>query len=97
MNEYDRHIASIELDKIPYQNISTKEQSTEEVAIQNIQIEILKKEISKLSEVQRRRIFLYFFHGMSLDEIAVIDNCTPQAIHKSIKNSIKILSYILKK
>ncbi len=97
MNEHDRHITDLSIDDIFYSNIYNKPKSLEEEAINNIELENLKKEISKLPEVQRHRFVLYFFYGMTLEEIAHLENCSPRAIKKSIDIALENLYRIFKK
>lgn len=94
LNEYDRHIDRFDIDETPYKKYSNKPQSLEEEILQNMLYNELKLEISKLPEIQRRRLVLYFFNDLTLQEIAIIDNCTPQAVKKSLDSSIKKLSML---
>lgn len=94
LNEYDRHIDHFDIDETPYKKYSNKPQSLEEEILQNMLYNELKLEISKLPEIQRRRLVLYFFNDLTLQEIAIIDNCTPQAVKKSLDSSIKKLSML---
>jgi len=94
LNEYDRHIDRFNIDETPYKRYSNKPQSLEEEILQNMLYNELKLEISKLPEIQRRRLVLYFFNDLTLQEIAIIDNCTPQAVKKSLDSSIKKLSML---
>lgn len=94
MNEYDRHIEHLCFDDTPYSRYADKALSLEEEILQHMFYEELKLEISNLSEIQRRRLLLYFFHDMTLQEIAIIDNCSPQAVKKSLDATIKKLSML---
>lgn len=97
MNEYDRHISNIDIEELPYFLVNNKPISVEEEAINNILAEELKNRISELPEIQRRRLVLYFFYDMTLAEIAIIENCSPQAVKQSIDISIKKLYDLLNK
>lgn len=94
LNEYDRHIDHFDIDETPYKKYSNKPQSLEEEILQNMLYNELKLAISKLPEIQRRRLVLYFFNDLTLQEIAIIDNCTPQAVKKSLDSSLKKLSML---
>lgn len=94
LNEYDRHIDRFDIDETPYKKYSNKPQSLEEEILQNMLYNELKLEISKLPEIQRRRLVLYFFNDLTLQEIAIIDNCSPQAVKKSLDSSIEKLSIL---
>lgn len=91
MNEYDRHIEHLDLLDVSYNKISIKSEGIEETIIKQDILEKLKKAISKLSDVQKRRLILYFFQDMTLQEIADMENCSPRAIKDSIDISIKKL------
>ena len=95
MNEYDRHIEHLDFDDITYQRIDAKPISLEDEVMNNIIHDCLKNEISKLPEVQKRRLVLYFFNEMTLQEIAIIENCSPRAVKDSIDISIKKLRNLL--
>ncbi len=77
-------------------NIS-KQLSVYETTILDIKNRDLHKAISKLSCTQQRRVMEYFFEGRKLKEIAVCDNCSLQAVHKSIKKALVKLQEILTK
>ncbi len=97
LNEYDRHISNIDIEELPYFLISNKPVSVEEEAVNNILAEELKNRVSELPEIQRRRLVLYFFYDMTLAEIAIIENCSPQAVKQSIDISVKKLYDLLNK
>lgn len=69
----------------------------DETAIRNIRNEDLHNAIKKLSDKQRNRVELYFFKGKKLREIGVLDNYSPQAVHKSLKRALLKLYRILSK
>lgn len=94
LNEYDRHIEHLSLEEVPYKKYSSKVLNLEEEILQNMLYNELKIEISKLPEIQRRRLVLYFFNDLTLQEIAIIDNCSPQAVKKSLDSSIEKLSIL---
>ena len=95
LNEYDRHIEHLTFEETQYKKYSNKVPSLEEEILQNMLYNELKLEISRLPEKQRRRLVLYFFNDLTLQEIAIIDNCSPQAVKKSIDSSIKRLGMLL--
>ncbi len=51
----------------------------------------LRKAFSKLTEVQKRRLTLYYKDKKSLSEIAKIENCSQVSVHESINGAIKKL------
>ena len=60
----------------------SKQLSIDETTIRNIRNSDLHQAISKLTQIQQRRVRMYFFEGQKLREIAVYENCSPQAVHK---------------
>lgn len=74
-----------------------KELSLDEIAIRNIKNEDLRNTIQELSAIQQKRVEMYFFQGKKLREIGAVDNCSPQAVHKSLKRALIKLYYILSK
>lgn len=95
LNEYDRHIDHFDIDETPYKKYSNKPQSLEDEVLQNMLYNELKLEISRLPEIQKRRLVLYFFNDLTLQEIAIIDNCSPRAVKDSIDISIDKLKKFL--
>ena len=49
----------------------------------------LKNSINQLSNVQKRRIKMYYFENMMIEEIATLENTTHQAVSKSIRRGIE--------
>lgn len=98
MNEYDRHIEHSEI----FENnleVRAKDKPTglEDYIIQKSTFEDLRKAIDMLPEVQKRRIKLYYFNELNLEQIAKIERTSFQMISKSIKQAINNLKKILKK
>lgn len=73
----------------------SKQLSVFETTILDIKNRDLHNAISKLSRTQQRRVMQYFFEGRKLKEIAVCENCSLQAVHKSIKKALSKLQKIL--
>ena len=101
LNEYDRHIEHSEI----YENnlevrAMDKPISLEEMIETKILNEELKKAIDTLSDVQKRRIKMYYFEDKTLREIAEIEHCKIMSVKDSIDIGIKkikkILNYDLK-
>ena len=95
LNEHDRHRDYSVLEETPYKKYFNKGLSLEEEVLQNMLYNELKLEIAKLPEIQRRRLVLYFFNDLTLQEIAIIDNCSPRAVKDSIDISINKLKKFL--
>ena len=68
----------------------------EEEVEEKIIFEELKQIIDNLSETQKRRIKMYYFENMSLEQIAKIEGTTHQAISKSISKGIDEIKKIMK-
>lgn len=58
--------------------------------------ETLKDAINKLTDVQKRRIKMYYFEDMTLNQIAQIENCSIISVKESIDTAIKKLQKNLK-
>lgn len=98
MNEYDRHIEHSEIyEETLYSRALNKLLNLEDYVIQNLINTELYKAINLLSETQRRRLLLYYFYGLKLEDIARIEGTSFQMISKSIKQGIANLKKILKK
>lgn len=97
LNEYDRHIEHLEQnDEALYKKSKQKEKNLEIKILENFIFEELHNKISKLPEVQKRRINMYFFEDMTLQEIASKEKCSKVAIKHSIDDALKNLKKILK-
>jgi len=98
MHKFERHIEHSEI----YENNLNKRaihkpREVDEIVNDNFLAKDLKEAIGNLTEKQRRRIKMYYFDDMSLQEIAKLERTTHQAISKSISKSIVQLRKILKK
>ena len=74
----------------------TPEAGTEEKTMNHIQNKALHQALQSIPHVQAKRLYLYYFSGMTLEEIAHMEGVSKVAIHKSIQlgkaNLKKILS-----
>ena len=87
-NEVDRHydlseqneetLSSHALDK-PY--------SVEEVLLQRLDHEQLRKAIAVLPGVQRKRLVLYYFGGFTYEEIAGFEKCSVHSVYVAIERA----------
>lgn len=98
LNEYDRHIEHSEV----FENNLTekamdKPMLVDEIVENEVINEELKKAIDSLSDIQRRRIKMYYFENMNLREIAAKENCAIMSVKDSINVGLKKLKEILKK
>lgn len=65
--------------------------SLEEFIIRKMDLEILQNAMQSLTEVQRERLHLYFFEGLTTREIAEKYHTNQNAVWKSIQGAIKKL------
>ncbi len=75
LNEYDNHIEHLELyDETLERRIIHKQELIEDVIIRKVTFEKLHDAIQQLSEIEKRRIKMYYFEDKTLEEIAKIEN-----------------------
>ena len=98
MNEFDRHSEHSELGE---QELVRRAEivhiTMDDIVAAKMENESLMAAVDKLPTKQRRRVILYFFHGLTYGEIARIENCTHQAVQQSVCNSLKKLEKYLDK
>lgn len=58
--------------------------SVEEIIIETECSELLYKAINSLPEIQRRRFLIYYEYDYNYYEIAAMENCTAQAVRRSV-------------
>ncbi len=56
---------------------------------------LLEEALAKLSDVQKRRIVLYFYKGYSIPEIAKLENVSKMSVDDSVKTGLKKLKEML--
>ena len=97
LNEYDNHIEHSELvENNLYKRAIHKDESIEDIIIRKFENIELYNAIIQLPEIQQRRIFMYYFSNLTLEQIAKIEKCSKVAIKYSIDIAIKNLKIILK-
>ncbi|MDR2073764.1 MAG: hypothetical protein LBP36_00075 [Oscillospiraceae bacterium] len=69
--------------------------SAEEETMKNFESEEVKKSLDKLSDKQRRRIVLRFYHKFTNQQIAEVEKCSTRMVEKSILIAIQNLKKIL--
>lgn len=98
LNEFDRHIEHSEIyDNNLEARAMDKPMSLEDEIIKKSTFNELKKAIDMLSEVQKRRIKKYYFDDKNEYQIALEENTTHQAVHKTLVSAKQKLKEILKK
>ena len=90
LNEFDNHIEHSEI----YENNLNERAMDKPLGVADIVEtmlinEELKKAINELSDIQKRRIKMYYFEDMKVEEIAILENTTHQAVSKSIRKGIE--------
>lgn len=97
MNEYDRHLEHSEVDENTlYQKSVSSEQPLEEYFDKAQDAENLHMAISKLPEVQKRRLNKYYYEEKTFDKIALEEGCTYQCVQRSVYRAVEKIINILK-
>jgi DNA-directed RNA polymerase specialized sigma subunit len=97
MNEYDIHLEHSEVDENTlYQKSVSSEQPLEEYFDKAQDAENLHMAISKLPEVQKRRLNKYYFEEKTFDEIVLEEECTYQCVQRSVYRAVEKIKNILK-
>lgn len=97
MNEYDNHIEHSEVyDNNLNERAMYKPISVEEIVENNIINEEIKTAIDELSDVQKRRIKMYYFEGLTQQEIANKEGTSLRAVQYTLNSAINKLKKILK-
>lgn len=98
MNEYDNHIEHSEIFENNLDSRAKDKQILlEDMIIQKVTFEKLKKAINELPEIQKQRIKKYYFDEKTEQEIADEENATHQSVHIILERALKNLKKILKK
>lgn len=96
LNIWDRHIEQSDLwEPTLHERTIEVQESVEDIVIRNLQNEKVHNAIGMLPEVQKRRIKMYFFDGMTYEEIAAREKCKHPAVVKSVKAALDKLKNIL--
>ena len=97
MNEYDNHIEHSEVfENTLNKRILHKPVDVEEIVETNTTNKQLKKAINCLTEVQKRRIKLYYFEDKTVEEIAKLEKTSHQAVSETIRKGIVNIRKFLK-
>ena len=96
LNAWDRHLEQSEVWESTLNERAVEIPKTvEEIVLSNIQNEKIHRAIEKLPEVQKKRIKMYFFEGMTYEEIAAKEKCKHPAVVKSVKVALEKMKRIL--
>lgn len=97
LNEWDRHYEHSEITEASlYDRAAMLPESVEETVFRNLRYEALHRAIKQLPEVQRRRLILYYFMGLTYAQIAEKEGCKYQTVQESIYAALKKLKKLLK-
>ena len=97
LNEWDRHIEHFQqTEQSLNRRAFFKAESVEETVLRSIEYERLHRAITQLPETQRRRLMLYYFEGLTYEQIARMEGCTIMPVKRSIDSAIKKLKLFLK-
>lgn len=97
LNEWDRHIEHFEqTEQSLHRRAFSKAESVEETVLRSIEYERLHRAITQLPETQRRRLLLYYFEGLTYEQIARMEGCTIMPVKRSIDSAIKKLKNFFK-
>lgn len=98
LNVVDRHLEQSEVwESTLNARAFHQPESVEGIVFRNIQSEELHKVIQKLTEIQRRRLTMYYFENMTYEQIAKKEGCTKMPVKRSVDAAIENLKKILEK
>lgn len=98
MNEYYNHIEHSEVKEITLnKRMLYKQNEIDDIIQAKFESRELKRAISCLSDVQKRRIKLYYFEDKTIEEIAKLERTSHQAVSETIRAGIKNIRKMLKK
>ena len=96
LNEMDNHFEQSELtEESLSKRAAVQQEPLDELVFQKLQHQKLHKAISKLPELQRRRLVLYYFGGYTYEQIARIEGCSKVAVKYTIDKAIDTLKKYL--
>lgn len=88
MHKYERHIEHSEIYENTLNSRAVDKPTSLEQEVENkMMVDELKDAINLLSEVQKRRLKMYYFEDMTLKQIADIEGCSPKNVFKSIEQA----------
>ena len=97
MNEYDNHIEHSEVKEITLnKRMLYKQNEIDDIIQAKFESRELKRAISCLSDVQKRRIKLYYFEDKTEQQIAEDENATQQSVHIILERALENLKKYLK-
>ncbi len=98
LNEVGRHYEQSELTEASlYDRAVHRPATVEESALQSMEYAQLHRAISELPETQKRRLTLYYFQGLTYEQIAGMEGCTKRAVKFSVDIAVEKLKKFFKK
>lgn len=103
LHKVDKYVDGRGIDNTDYTDIvlynlrKCDDKSLEEKVEEKLKNEELYKAINLLSEIQKRRLKLYYFEDMTLQEIADLEGCSVKNVFKSIEQAKDKIAKKLKK
>lgn len=96
-NIFQRYIEHMQLsDSQLHKRAMHQQKSVEDIVVDKTVMEILERALSELPEIQRRRLILYYIHGLTYEEIAKIEGLSKVAIKYAIDKAMKRIRKNLK-
>lgn len=98
LNKWDRHIEHYEQTELSLNRRACfKVETVEEVVSHRMEQEQLHRAIRALPEIQRRRLTLYYFQGLTYEKIAEMEGCTKRAVKFSVDIAVEKLKKFFEK
>ena len=92
INEASRHLSEMGLSEESLCHlIADPSESMEDRVYRRIMYHKLHKAIDQLPDIQRRRIRLYYFEGLTYEQIAQMEGCSKRAVKFSVDIALKKL------
>ena len=92
LNYFDRYIEHSELTESSLdERAAAKSEPVEDIVYCRICNERLYHAIAALPEKQRRRLVMYYFYDLTYEQIAMLEECTPMPVKRSIDRAVKKL------
>ena len=96
LNEMDNHFEQSELtEESLSKRAAVQQEALDELVFERLQHQKLHKAISKLPELQQRRLVLYYFGGYTYEQIARLEGCSKVAVKYTIDKAIDTLKKII--
>ena len=98
LHQWDKYIEHSELWEHALNGRAIQKlESIEDVVRETMLVERLHRAMQKLPEIQKRRLILYFFDGMTYERIATLEGCTKMPVKRSIDTALEKLKKELEK